>query len=185
MMQRQANRLIEASLTSTKEKLKMKADTFSKAANPILTFVPPILSCLLAMTFLICSVEAAAQQKSEKDKLGKIFIKAATTKVDGQEVPDAEREDSAKGMKEKSGKFILVDQEAEADFLLVLNERISTAQSGNPSSKSLVATLYVREAGEWKAAIVLKSQGNAFWSVATGDIMKKAAKWVKENAKSQ
>lgn len=163
----------------------MKASHLSKATNPILKFVPFKLFCLLAVALLFCPAEAVAQQKSEKDKLGKIFVKAATTKVDGQEIPDADREDSVKGMKEKPGKFILVDKESEADFLIVLNERISTPQSGSPSSKSLVAALYVRESGEWKPATVLRSQGNTFWSVATGDIMKKAAKWVKENAKSQ
>jgi hypothetical protein len=167
------------------EKLKMKANFLSKATNPIPTFVPLKLFCLLAIAFLFCSVGAVAQEKSEKDKLGKVFIKAAATKVDGQEVPDADREDSAKGMREKPGKFILVDNESEANFLIVLNERTSTPHSGRRSSKNLMATLYVREASEWKPATVLKSQDNTFWSVATGDIMKKAAKWVKENLKNQ
>jgi hypothetical protein len=163
----------------------MKTNPLSKATNRIPTFMPSELLCLLSIALLLYSVEAVAKQKSEKDKLGKIFIKAAMTKIDGQEVPDAEREDSVKGMKEKAGKFFLVDKESEADFLIVLNERISTPQSDNPSSKSLVATLYIRESGEWKAATVLKSRDNLFWGVATGDIMKKAAKWVKENVKNQ
>jgi hypothetical protein len=163
----------------------MKNNTPSKVRNLFSAFGSPKLFCLLAMAFLLCSVEAAAQQKTEKGKLGKIFIKAATTEVEGQQIPDAEREDSVKDMKKRPGKFILADEESEADFLIVINERNSTPQSGNPSAKSLLATLYVRESGEWKPATILKSgSNNIFWSVAAENIIKKAASWVKENARN-
>jgi hypothetical protein len=144
-----------------------------------------VLFCLLAIASLVCSVQAVAQQKSEKEKLGRIFIKAATTEVNGQQIPDAEREDSVKDMKKRPGKFMLAEKETEADFLIVLNERNSTPHSGRPSAKSLNATLYVRESDEWKPATILKSSDNMYWSIAAEDIIKKAARWVKENVRNQ
>lgn len=141
-----------------------------------------ILLSFAVIPLLLCSIEVVAQQKNS-DKLGKILVRAATTKLDGQEVPDADREESSNDIKKRIGKFILTDKESEADFLLVINERTSTP-SGVPY-KNLVATLYVRESGEWKPTIVLKTNDNYHWRNAAINIIGKAEKWVNANRKRQ
>ena len=145
----------------------------------------PALLSLAVIAILCCTAGAFAQKQSGKEKLGRLFIKATPVVVEGQQLPDAEREDSVKDMKKRPNKFILADKEEEADFLIVVNERNSTPMSGRPSSKNLNATLYARDSGEWKPAAALKSTDNMYWSVAAEDIVKKAAKWVKENVKNQ
>lgn len=137
------------------------------------------------ITLIIVLVLASATQTFGQDKLGKLFIKAATTEVDGKQIPDTELEEAVKDMKKRPGKFTLVEKESEADFLIVVNERNSTPQSGNPSAKSILATLYVRKDGEWEPATKLRSGSNdIFWGIAAEKVVKSAAKWVKGNAKN-
>jgi hypothetical protein len=120
-----------------------------------------------------------------QDKLGKIYVKAATTEVDGQQIPDAELEEAVKDIKKRPGKFILADKESEANFLLVVTERISIPQSGTAAAKSILATLYIRKSDEWEPATKLKSGSNdIFWGIAAEHLIKNAAKWVKENIKN-
>lgn len=126
---------------------------------------------------------AGAVVTFSQDKIGKLFVKAAITEVDGKQIEDTELEEAVKDIKKRPGKFVLVDKESEADFLLIINERNSVAQSGTAAAKSILATLYVREASEWKPAAKLKSGSNdIFWGVAAEHLIKKAAKWVKDNA---
>src|SRR5271157_1245899 len=77
------------------------------------------------------------------DKLGKIFVKAATAEVNGQQFPDAAVDESVKDLQKRPGKFALVDKESDADFLLIVVERKATAMSGQMASKVIVATLSV------------------------------------------
>ena len=135
---------------------------------------------LITLIFLLLSASAAVT--SGQEKLGKIFIKAALIEVDGKQIPDTDSEESVKDIKKRPGKFILVDKESEADFLIVVNERTSTPQSGSPAAKSIHATLYTRDAGKWTPATKLISGSNdIFWGIAAENIVKKATKWVKEN----
>lgn len=116
------------------------------------------------------------------DKLGKIFVKAGTTEVNGQQFPDAAVEDSVKDIKKRPGQFALVDQESEADYLLIVVERKATALSGQMASKVIVATLSVRDGTAWKPATKLQSGAkNTIWSVAANNIISQAEKWVKAN----
>lgn len=116
-------------------------------------------------------------------RYGKVFIKGSTAAVDGQEFPDAEIQESLKDMKKRHGKFALAESESEADFLIVIIERKAVAISGQPASKTIVATLSVRESATWKPAAKLQSKArNVFWSIAADNIIDQAENWVKENA---
>ncbi len=117
-----------------------------------------------------------------QDNSNKFFVKAATVEVNGQQIPDADLEQAVKSIEKNIKRIYLADKESEANFLIVVNERNSTPQSGNPAAKSIITTLYIRENGDWKPATRLKSGSNdIFWSLAAVSIVKKAAKWINEN----
>jgi len=130
----------------------------------------------------ICTVLSAAVAQAADNKLGKIFIKAATSEVNGQQFPDAALEDSVKDMKKRPGKFTLAANESEADFLLVIVERKAVAVSGQPASKTLLATLSVQDGAAWKPATKLQSGvKNIAWSIAADNVIGQAGNWVKAN----
>jgi hypothetical protein len=124
---------------------------------------------------LIAALSTAAPQKDQK--LGKIFIKAATSKVNGQDFPDKALEDSANEMKKKPGAFELAKDEAEADFLLVVVER---KQSG---AGVIQATLSVKAGAEWKPGAKLSGESGRSWSQAAEKVIKSAEDWVKASRK--
>lgn len=131
---------------------------------------------------LLCMPEVMNAQK----KLGKIFVKAATVEIDGKQVPDMSLEESVRDIKKRPGKFEVASTEDEADYLIVIKERVSTPQSGNPAAKSILGILYVRKGPEWEPAVPLKSGSNdIFWGIAADKFMKNAAKWVSENRLGQ
>jgi hypothetical protein len=134
------------------------------------------LITLSLLLFLASATVAVGQDKS-----GKFFVKAATTEVDGQQISDMELGQSVKDIKKQIRPIYLADKESEADYVIVLNERNATPQSGNPDAKSLIATLYIRKNGELKPAVKLKSGNYIFWSLAAENIVKKAVKWINEN----
>ena len=137
----------------------------------------------IVAVFAIITVLSAVPAQAADKKLGKIFIKAATSEVNGQQFPDAALEDTVKDMKKRPGKFILTDNESEADFLLVVVERKAVAVSGQPASKTILATLSVREGATWKPATKLQSGvRHTIWSVAAGEVIGKTEVWVKANA---
>lgn len=132
----------------------------------------------LSSLLLLVGLTATAAQEGA----GKYFVKAATTEVDGQQVPDSELEQSVKDIKKQIRQIYWADKESEADFLIMVNERNATPQSGNPDAKSLVATLYVRREGELKPVSKLRSGNYIFWTLAAENIVKKAVRWINENA---
>ncbi len=135
----------------------------------------------LALSFLLILTVSAISFGQEK--LGKIFIKAATSELNGQQFPDAGSEDSVKDMKKRPGKFILAYDETTADFLLVVIERKAVAVSGQPASKTILATLSFRDGAEWKPATKIQSGvKNIFWGLAAENVIKDAENWVKANA---
>lgn len=134
-----------------------------------------VLGCLL---FSLTATISFGQEN-----LAKLFIKAEMTEINGQPVPDIELNESVKDMKKKPGKFILVDKESDADFLIIVLERVSVPMSGRPAAKSIFGALYVREADGWKPAAKLKSGvSDLFWGIAAEKLIKNAEKWVKTNA---
>lgn len=120
-----------------------------------------------------------------QDKLGKIFVKAVTTEVDGQPVADAGIQEAVKDIKKRPGKFGLAEKESEANFLLIVTDRNSVPQAGTAAAKSVLGTLYVRDGKDWKPVAKLKSGSNdILWGIAAEHLIKNAAKWVKENIKN-
>ena len=86
----------------------------------------------MTLLLLMASVTVTVGQ----NKSGKFFVKAATTEVDGQQIPDAELEQAVKDIKKQIRPIYLADKESEADFLILVNERNSTPQSGSPAAKT-------------------------------------------------
>src|ERR1017187_8768949 len=107
-------------------------------------------------TFAVLTVLCLGTLHPADHKLGKIFIKAATSEVNGQQFPDAALEENVKDMQKTPRKFILAGSEAEADFLLIVVERKAVAVSGQPASKTILATLSVRDGAAWKPASKLQ-----------------------------
>src|SRR5947209_6735671 len=100
----------------------------------------------------------------DKEKLGKLFIKPAP--VAEGEFADPKLEDTVKDMKKNPGDFVIVNDEAEADFLIIVLERKNELRSPAGTvvnNKTVVATLSVREDGKWKPAIKLEHGGGNFW----------------------
>jgi hypothetical protein len=76
----------------------------------------------------------------------------------------------------------LAGNESEADFLLIVVERKAVAVSGQPASKTILATLSVRDGAAFKPATKLQSGvRNIFWRIAAEDVIKQAENWVKAN----
>lgn len=130
-------------------------------------FVVVVVFGILA-AFQVSAVYAGDQ------KLGKIFIKAAATTVDGQVFSDKGREDSVKDLRERAGDFVAVNDEKEAEFLLVIVGRVK-----NSNKAELSVTLSFKEDGQWKPGTRLTAEANS-WSMAARRIMGQASDWVNE-----
>jgi hypothetical protein len=134
---------------------------------------------ILTLTLCVASLHAA------NTKLGKLYIKVAPV-ADGQ-FTDPELQDTVKDMKSRSGHFDVVTNESEADYLIVVMERMIDLRSpaGTPQNyKHIVATLSVRDGDKWKPAIKLTNTGftgGASWGVAASKVIEEAEKWVKAN----
>ncbi len=122
--------------------------------------------------------------------LGKVFIKAADATVNGQQVADPELADTVKDMKARHGRFVIVDDESQADFLIVVLERQTEQRSsmGHPENHRMVsATFSVKDGGSWKLACKLGSEsgylgkGATSWGMAAGGTMNEAQKCATAN----
>lgn len=122
---------------------------------------------------------------SDKEKLGKLFIKSAPAGEDG--FADPKLEETVKDLKKNHRDFIIVDNEDEADFLIVVVERKNELRSPAGSvvnNKTVRATLSIKEDGKWKPAIKLEHGGGNFWELAAARVMEDAEKWIKKNVKN-
>jgi len=122
------------------------------------------------------------------DKLGKLFVKAATIEVNGQQFPSTELEDSVNDIKKRLGDFTLAKDEAEADFLLVVIKRGVEERDDNRSAKVAYATLSVRDGDGWRPGTQLRNAGffsEGSWGNAARGIIGAAEKWVKESRKKK
>ena len=123
-----------------------------------------------------------ATMNLEKEKIGKLFIKVAP--VAEGEFADPKLEDTVKDLKKNHGDFVIVDDEAEADFLIIVLERkvgLRSPAGTVVNNKTVVATLSIREGGKWKPAIKLEHGGGNFWDLAAAKVIEDAAKWIKKN----
>jgi putative cell wall-binding protein len=122
----------------------------------------------------------------DKEKLGKLVIKTAPVPEDG--FADPKLEDTVKDLKKNKRNFIIVDDEAEADFLIIVVERANQLRSPAGTvvnNKTVRATLSIKEDGKWKPAIKLEHGGGNFWELAAARVMEDAEKWLKKNVKNQ
>jgi hypothetical protein len=122
----------------------------------------------------------------DKEKLGKLVIKTAPVPEGG--FADPKLEDTVKDLKKNHRDFVIVDDEAEADFLIIVVERKNELRSpaGNVvNNKTIFATLSIKEDGKWKPAIKLEHGGGNFWELAAARVMEDAEKWIKKNVKKE
>jgi hypothetical protein len=161
----------------------MKLSNYSGAMNDCVHGRNDMRNLSIITVFTILTAFSGANAHAADKKLGKVFIKAATSEVNGQQFPDAALEETVADMKKRPGKFALADNESDADFLLVVVERKAVAVSGQPASKTLLATLSVREGTAWKPGTKLQSGvRNIYWTIAAEDVIKQAEAWAKANA---
>ena len=141
---------------------------------------------IIVAVFAILSAPQDPSGDTADQSLGKIFIKASSTTVNGQEFQDREKEDSVKDLKGfvpakyKPHKFLLAENEQDADYLLIVVERSSAVQG---RGIELGATISVKENGQWKAGARLTGIARGVWRAAAERLMNDAAKWVVERGK--
>jgi hypothetical protein len=112
------------------------------------------------------------------DKLGKLFIKASSTIVDGQEFTDKAMEDTVQDMKRTADRFEIVDSEKEADYRLTIVSR-----GKNSFKAEIKATLSYKENGQWKPGAMLTGLSSRTWTIAANQVVKDAADWIQNRGK--
>jgi len=146
------------------------------------------LTAVLVLTVGIGTAVGAANTRTvgDKEKLGKLVIKTAPVPEGG--FADPKLEDTVKDLKKNKRNFIIVDDEAEADFLIIVVERTNELRSPAGTvvnNKTVRATLSIKEDGKWKPAIKLEHGGGNFWDLAAARVMEDAEKWIKKNIQNQ
>lgn len=146
------------------------------------------LSAAVVLTLVIATVVVATNTHmvGDKEKLGKLVIKTAPVPEGG--FADPKLEDTVKDLKKNKRDFVIVEDEAEADFLIIVVERANELRSPAGTvvnNKTVRATLSVKEDGKWKPAIKLEHGGGNFWDLAAARVMEDAEKWIKKNIKNQ
>jgi hypothetical protein len=146
------------------------------------------LATVVVLALAIGTAVAAANTSTvdDKEKLGKLVIKTAPVPEGG--FADPKLEDTVKDLKKNKRKFVIIDDEAEADFLIIVVERANELRSPMGSvvnNKTVRATLSIKEDGKWKPAIKLEHGGGNFWELAASRVMEDAEKWIKKNVKNQ
>ena len=141
-----------------------------------------VCSCLMLTGF--CSAALNAADKT----MGKLFVK---TEDSSGQFADPDLASTIKDMKRNRGKFVVVDDESQADFLLVVLERKTEMRSpaGTPVNRRIVlANFSVRDGSSWKPACKLNNEsgftGGASWQIAAAGVIKAAEKCA-ANPKSQ
>jgi hypothetical protein len=135
------------------------------------------------------ALESAATQSS----LGKLHVKSAPAKVEGQEFVDQELEASVKDVRGKAKKFTLVENESEAEFVLTVIKRETKVGQPNLMShrtprnvSEIHATLSVKERDTWIPGVQLSTNGCCrYWSDGAAKIVNDAQKWVEQRRKRE
>ena len=132
---------------------------------------------LFVSIFAVVTVLCVGTLNAADKTIGKVFIKAMTSEVNGQQVPDVSLEESVKDMQVKSRlrRFTLADHESEADFLIVVLER------KGEKWKTVSATFSVKDGGSWKPVAKLSNSNSTYWTIAAGKVIEQAEKWVLAN----
>ena len=116
---------------------------------------------LLVLALAITStITATGVTCFDKEKLGKLVIKTAPVPEGG--FADPKLEDTVKDLKKNHRNFVIVDDEAEADFLIIVVDRKNELRSPAGSvvnNKTVFATLSLKENGNqgssWSTAAVI------------------------------
>src|ERR1044072_3498531 len=148
-------------------------------------------SSLTAVVVLMLAIGTAVgatniRTLGDKGTLGKLVIKTAPVPDGG--FADPKLEDTVKDLKKNKRNFIIVDDEAEADFLIIVIERTNELRSPAGTvvnNKTVRATLSVKEDGKWKPAIKLEHGGGNFWELAAARVMEDAEKWIEKKNKKK
>ena len=138
----------------------------------------------------VLSIILFAPTSATAETLGKLFIKVAPL-AEG-EFADPGLDDSVKDLKKfaeperRGSAFLVVSEESEADFLIIVVERkvVLRSPAGTViNDKTIFATLSVRDGDKWKPAIKLERGGGVGWLLAAKKLMRQAEDWVKEHPK--
>ena len=144
------------------------------------------VAVVLALTIGTAVAKTNIRTIGDKEKLGKLVIKTAPVPEGG--FADPKLEDTVKDLKKNKRNFVIVDDETEADFLIIVLERKNELRSPAGSvvnNKTVFATLSIKEDGKWKPAIKLEHGGGNFWELAASRVMEDAEKWIKKHIKTQ
>jgi len=144
------------------------------------------VAVVLALTIGTAVAKTNIRTIGDKEKLGKLVIKTAPVPEGG--FADPKLEDTVKDLKKNKRNFVIVDDETEADFLIIVLERKNELRSPAGSvvnNKTVFATLSIKEDGKWKPAIKLEHGGGNFWELAASRVMEDAETWIKKHIKTQ
>ena len=130
------------------------------------------LTAALGLALVLPSLCSSSSLHAADQKLGKVFIKATSANVDGQQFADQAMEDTVKDLKRRADKFVVVDSEKDADYLITVIERFR-----NPTRVEVKATISYKENGQWKPGTRLTGAANS-WTVAAVRVLKQAEDWV-------
>lgn len=140
-----------------------------------------------------CFILATARAEAADPPIGKLLVRATTAKVDGQEFADQELENSVKDLKQRAKKFTLVEDESEAEFLLVVIKRETKVGQPNllthrtpRNVNDVLTTISFKDKGEWKAGAQLGSNGCCrYWTDSASKIMRDVEKWIEGRTKNE
>jgi len=116
------------------------------------------------------------------DKLGRIVIKAVPAESRGQQVLDAGIEDTVKDLKRRAGAFVVVDDVASADFLLLVVGREDTPMSGQQTAKRVTCTLSTKNGASWSPGVKITKVSTS-WGLSSSHVLGEAKKWIKANSR--
>ena len=133
----------------------------------------------ISLLTVLCS-SALLIGADDKAPLGKLFIKAETSGF-----ADPAVEGTIKDLKARHDRFVLVDDETKADFLLVVVDRqteTKTQLGTQVAMKTIHANLSSKDGDAWKPGIKLAGSNAVSWAGAAGKVIDDAEKWAKEKA---
>jgi len=146
-------------------------------------FLPAIAAAALALGFYSSALNAA------DETVGRLFIKTADSTTGGQQAADPKLAEAVTNMKAKPGKFVVVDDESQADFLLVVLGRKSEQRKWKKQPlycNTLLAALSIRNGASWKPLGTVGSESRLLdesatdWKKMAEDLIVAAERYTKK-----
>jgi hypothetical protein len=138
------------------------------------------LQSIGVLAFIGCLTVFPATTIQAADKLGKICIKAGSPEPGG--FVDRGLEDTVKDLKKRAGSFVVVDDEASADFLMLVVGRDDTPMSGQATAKRVTVNLSIRDGASWKPGVKI-SKVTTSWGLSAAHVIGDAKKWIEANVR--